>query len=165
MWFLQSGFLISCLHFVLLDIFFVLMYWHAHKLTFNFRSMNVLILRHSLSRRVLLSSMFILYPKGFWGDFPIRKFQVIRHNISNSNNDNNNEDDNGVGNDNDSSSSNVVMLKNVVLFLGPTTVNVRITGLTEGLHGFHLVSNFTKAAIIHGFCCNQLVEFLKCRFS
>ena len=26
------------------------------------------------------------------------------------------------------------------LFVGPTTVNVRVTGLTPGPHGFHIVS-------------------------
>ena len=43
-----------------------------------------------------------------------------------------------------------MILKNVVLFLGPTTVNVRITGLTEGLHGFHLVSNLALTDMIYG---------------
>lgn len=95
--------------------------------------------------------------------FPRPKITIYKHNISNSNKGNNNEDGNG----NDSSSTNTVILKNVVLFLGPTSVNVRITGLTPGLHGFHLVSNCTEAAIIHGLCCkfNQLVECLKCCFN
>ena len=38
--------------------------------------------------------------------------------------------------------------------VGPTTVKVRVTGLTPGPHGFHLVSGFSSLpSIIHGFVC------------
>ena len=43
--------------------------------------------------------------------------------------------------------------------VGPTTVKVRVTGLTPGPHGFHLVSGFSSLpSIIHGFVCSKFSE-------
>ena len=45
------------------------------------------------------------------------------------------------------------------MYLGPTTVKVRVTGLTPGPHGFHLVSGFSSLpSIIHGFVCSKFSE-------
>lgn len=45
------------------------------------------------------------------------------------------------------------------MHVGPTTVKVRVTGLTPGPHGFHLVSGFSfLRSIIHVFVCWKFSE-------